>query len=703
MSDSEAPPLKRPRLSPSVGLAAEDIVIEAADTSATRGIQESDVGIVGYLGSHEGFRGVLKQRYTDFLVNEILPGGQVLRVEHVPVQPPKEQKQERTTGEDGSEQVTESSKSEPLKIVADQSAVEEIIKFFGAECAEKAALILTPASGTTMYETSISVDDKDERGKIHRFFRAAYGGRIETGTTGQNTFVLKKSSAFSRQQRGEQQNGGRINRKHGNKRFEGGGGPKVDPYVIEHAGKRAMFTHFTIYKENKESMDVCRIISKYLRKTPKSVTIAGTKDRRGVTVQRASVHQVPVDRLVSLNKALRDVVLSDFVYRDDRLKLGDLDGNEFLITIRDVTAASTSSFEELEQRISESLTSLRTSGFINYFGMQRFGTFSISTHTIGTLILQTNYESAVMHLLRPQPLASPDSLEAREQFAAVPDDPGAALKLMPYSCTAECALLRGLQRSSTDYLGALMQIPRNLRLMYVHAYQSYVWNYAVSQRIEKFGLAVLEGDLVLEDTNKIAAQERYGDDEEEFEEEVISSGEYPRARVISADEAANGTITIFDIVMPTPGFDVTYPADPYLLSIYKDIMAQDSLDPYNMRRNVKEFSLAGSYRHVLSKPGDVDWCIRQYDAPLQQMVRTDLDMLQEPGLPRVYTQEEIPPGNKVAVILRLKLGTSQYATMALREVMKLETSRRGDMLEVRVIGNRDGDVVNPAEQIVTTD
>lgn len=43
-----------------------------------------------------------------------------------------------------------------------------------------------------------------------------------------------------------------------------------------------------------------------------------------------------------------------------------------------------------------------------------------------------------------------------------------------------------------------MRIPHGLRTMYVHAYQSYVWNAATSERCLKYGTdTVVEGDLVL--------------------------------------------------------------------------------------------------------------------------------------------------------------------------------------------------------------
>lgn len=44
---------------------------------------------------------------------------------------------------------------------------------------------------------------------------------------------------------------------------------------------------------------------------------------------------------------------------------------------------------------------------------------------------------------------------------------------------------------------SIFQIPRNNRLMYIHSYQSVVWNTMVSRRIEAFGLKAAEGDLVL--------------------------------------------------------------------------------------------------------------------------------------------------------------------------------------------------------------
>ncbi|KAK9366217.1 pseudouridine synthase [Lipomyces kononenkoae] len=665
---ASSPPHKRARLD--AGEADQPTELATETPTPTVGIKELDVGITQYLGRHAGFSGVLKQRYTDFCVNEITRSGEVLHVKHVPVQAPPRPPQPKK----------EHHKKVEEEFAVDEIAEQQIAAMLGDECVLR---LLEVAKSGGSYETAKTIDDKDERAKMHQLIRTAYKGKIESETTPEYTFKFSKFTGNSG--RGRRRDRGR------NPALE-----NLDPVVLGNMGSREAFTHFTIFKENKESMDACHIIAKFLRTKPKSVTIAGTKDRRGVTVQRASIAHTPVERLVSLNKAFRDIVLSDFRYEKEQIKLGDLSGNEFIITIRDVQSP-TGGAKDVETVVNEALTSLSATGFINYFGMQRFGTHSVPTHEIGIKLLQTRYQEAARLLLSVQPLVVPESVAAREQYARDPDDIRSALKLMPRYCTAEASILRSLEKSRHDWLGAIMQIPRNLRVMYVHAYQSFVWNTVVSERIAKFGLSVLEGDLVFDDIQKIATD----DTEDDFEEDVMDRSESATARPITAEEVSEGKFTIFDIVMPSPGFDVEYPAHPDLRASYERIMAKEGLSPYKMRHNVKEFSLSGAYRHVLVMPGNVEWWCRRYSDPLQQMVRTDIDIvraLEETGIEpsMVLDQEEIPEGDRLAVILKLRMGPSQYATMALREVMKMETSRRGDMFDVKLFGTRDGQLVDVA-------
>ena len=53
-------------------------------------------------------------------------------------------------------------------------------------------------------------------------------------------------------------------------------------------------------------------------------------------------------------------------------------------------------------------------------------------------------------------------------------------------------------QGASDRVGALQQIPRNMRSLFLHALQSFLWNKAASHRVETFGVkGVQEGDLVL--------------------------------------------------------------------------------------------------------------------------------------------------------------------------------------------------------------
>lgn len=57
-----------------------------------------------------------------------------------------------------------------------------------------------------------------------------------------------------------------------------------------------------------------------------------------------------------------------------------------------------------------------------------------------------------------------------------------------------------LKHGITSYVTALQAVPRNLRAMYIHAYQSFLWNSAASFRLGLSPDSLLPGDLVMERT-----------------------------------------------------------------------------------------------------------------------------------------------------------------------------------------------------------
>lgn len=51
-------------------------------------------------------------------------------------------------------------------------------------------------------------------------------------------------------------------------------------------------------------------------------------------------------------------------------------------------------------------------------------------------------------------------------------------------------------------------------------------------------------------------------------------------------EADLANYTLADVIIPLPGYDITYPEGP-LFERYQAIMLEDGLDPLKMRRNQK--------------------------------------------------------------------------------------------------------------------
>lgn len=112
------------------------------------------------------------------------------------------------------------------------------------------------------------------------------------------------------------------------------------------------------------------------------------------------------------------------------------------------------------------MESIKSKGFINYYGMQRFGTSFIPTHAVGLAFLQQDYALAVDMLLRQRPGEHPDAELARTIWKET-GDWDAALERFPKRCVAERALLEAIKaegekdESKRDHHKALMTVSNN--------------------------------------------------------------------------------------------------------------------------------------------------------------------------------------------------------------------------------------------------
>lgn len=113
------------------------------------------------------------------------------------------------------------------------------------------------------------------------------------------------------------------------------------------------YIHFTMQKTNRDTQDALSHLSRVLHVNSKDLSVAGTKDKRGVTVQRVSLRRGNktvedvwnmANGINSAQRRTREEALSrrgdrgiriaDFNYRKASLELGMLKGNAFVITLR---------------------------------------------------------------------------------------------------------------------------------------------------------------------------------------------------------------------------------------------------------------------------------------------------------------------------------------------------------------------------------
>jgi tRNA pseudouridine13 synthase len=242
---------------------------------------------------------------------------------------------------------------------------------------------------------------------------------------------------------------------------------------------------------NWETNRLVRELSRAMGISRRRIQFAGTKDKRGVKIQLltflASEEQVAAI-------SLRDFEVLDKYPTDRPLELGHLVGNRFEITLRiasggDLSAPIDAVTAELDA----------AGGFPNFFGIQRFGALRPVTHKIGERLVRGDIEGAVMaYVGGPGESEEPAAQEARARIERERDF-AAAVTYFPPHLAFERSLLHHMQLHPGDWAGAMRQLPPNLLMMFVHAYQSCLFNRVLSRRI-RAGLPLsepVEGDIVL--------------------------------------------------------------------------------------------------------------------------------------------------------------------------------------------------------------
>jgi len=544
---------------------------------------EREVGIECFIADNVAISGIVKHRWSDFHVREVDAKGTVARLTTFDVPP---------TPIDENEEPAE--KADSFKLSDEDKANMDKVA--------KGELKETEIGGS---------GDKAVRSMIHLAVRHAYP-TLESVTV-ERKIMVRKSKGGARKKSGK-----------GHK------------------------WRFVLWKENTDTADALFHLSRAARANQKGFFQAGTKDKRGVTTQFITTYVEPT-RLIAANKKLKSIRIGNVeLHEGEHLKLGNLQANQFRLVLRDCVATGDDAKRrklDLADVVVKSAANFNKLGFVNYYGLQRFGTTGIATHEIGVALLKADYENAVDLLLKPR--AESTSREAMlgkmRSVWAESKDAKSALGELEKKHVSEAKVLKHLCGKETDYLGAISTIPRVTRLMYVHAVQSFVWNKLASYRVGLSQTELLVGDLV-------------------------RAAKADKLDVTTVTEENKKNFKITDLVISLPGYDIE--CSEMLVAERDRILKEMGLTFASFDGKVKDYRLSGSYRHLIVKPDNTTAEVVKYASNEDLLLKSEKETLEGFNPPTENEPvDETKEKTKTGIIINFALPTSAYATMALREFM----------------------------------
>ena len=329
-----------------------------------------------------------------------------------------------------------------------------------------------------------------------------------------------------------------------------------------------------IEKLGRSTLDVLLDISRDLHISRKRTGFAGMKDKNAITRQWICISNMESEEqfkeVEALAGTIKNTEFLEITRGRKKLRMGQLKGNKFRILIKDVDGMENfdsplEAYEDAARRADKILKKLEKTGVPNYFGWQRFGKPRTTTHLVGEALVRNDLKEAVgRYIGNPTPEEGEDSQKARQAYDD--GDLEKSLELMHGGMRYEKMMIRELikeqnkairrlaeergcgveeidkseiELSDKAYKKAIYALPKPLQRMFVHAYQSYLFNAVVSERVAMGMDKYIEGDILIDKEEHIVRDKT----PEEFQE-MVSSFE------------ANQTAPLFGTKVPFAGGEV---------------------------------------------------------------------------------------------------------------------------------------------------
>lgn len=182
------------------------------------------------------------------------------------------------------------------------------------------------------------------------------------------------------------------------------------------------YSYFLLEKINLDTEQVIQNICKDLNLQRKNISYCGNKDKIAITKQYISIQNLSKEK--RKNYEFKFYNLKYLSQGNERLNLGSHEGNKFKIIV----------YSGKEPKIKNKI--------LNLFGEQRF---SNNNHLIGREIIKNNFKEAINLMLQ--------------------NDGNHERKIKEI-----------LEKEKNNFIVALRSVPKKIMNLYIHAYQSYLFN-----------------------------------------------------------------------------------------------------------------------------------------------------------------------------------------------------------------------------------
>ena len=385
------------------------------------------------------------------------------------------------------------------------------------------------------------------------------------------------------------------------------------------------FTIAEVSSRNWENHTLVQEIAHRLHLSQRRISFAGTKDKRAWTTQLMSFDHVSPEQMSTLS--IKDVTFENIFQSDVPVRIGALLGNRFDITIRNIS----------EDVVPEQIISLispfkKWGGFPNFYGIQRFGVIRPITHLVGKYIIEGDFEKAVMtYIGNPLPGENETTYALREELEKTRDY-ATAFHSYPEALNFEKAMLNKLIQDPHDFIGAFKELPKNLLMMFVNAYESVLFNKILSERIRRnipIHQAII-GDIIAPMRKDVIVNETIPVTESNIDK--------VNAQISKKKAVVTGILV---------GYDTMY-ATGEMGEIEHTIIDSQKIDPRDfIIPEIPFLSSSGTRRPLLALLPCLDWTLHTDE----------------------YAQDH------QALTMRFELQKGCYATSLLREIMKSNDPR----------------------------